>query len=277
MDRGEFKDYRIAGFGKFTERGELEDYSYDQYEFGETFTVTPRNWGTAFRVSEEVVEDLADSPWGGEIRDKLGSYGDFVSRMKGSANWTVEDECTARLLNGTSTATKYVLRDGVAWFDTHTTLKNPTLSQSNRATHASLSATTINNMATTLNLQVDDRGNYIKKGGRNTLVVSESDATRAWEIMNTQGQVDSLNNNVNVVRKHKWNVVENPYLNVAAATYAGYFVLREGVHGAVWFWRKKPVFARDNDFQAGAMAFRARFRGETYVRDWRGAVGDNGS
>lgn len=277
MPRGEYTDYRVAGFGKLVERGELEDIDYDQMEFGETKTVIPRNWGRGFKVSEEVIEDLADSPWGGEIRAKLGAYGDCVSRWRRSADWTVEQECADLLLNGTSTAARYLLRDSVAWFGTHTTLKNPTVSQSNLATHASLSATTLNNMVTTLNLQLDDRGDYISKSGKNILVVSESDATRAWEIMNTSGQVDSANNNTNIVKKHKWTIVDNPYLNVNAATYAGYFVLREGVHGATWFWRKKPVFAKDTDFDAIAMKYRARMRGVPYVKDWRGAVGDNGS
>lgn len=278
MQRGEYVDYRIAGFGKLTERGEREDITYDQMEFGEApVTVRPRNWGRGFMVSEEVIEDLADSPWGGEIRAKIGTYGDAVRRWRRSAEWVVEQECANRLLNGTSTAAAYVLRDNVAWFGTHTTLKNPTISQTNLATHTSLSATSTNNMVTTLNLQVGDNGDYISKSGKNILVVSETDATRAWEIMNTQGQVDSANNNVNVVNKHKWKVVENPYLNVNAATYSGYFVLREGVHGLIWFWRKKPVFAKDNDFDAIAMKFRARMRGNSYVKDWRGAVGDNGS
>ena len=277
MERGEFVDYRIAGFGKLVERGELEDIDYDQLEFGETETTKPKNWGRGFKVSEEVIEDLADSPWGGEIRAKLGAYGDCVSRWRRSADWTVEQECANKLLNGTSTAADYILRDSIAWFGSHVTLKNPTLTQVNLATHASLSATTINNMATTLNLQIDDKGDYISKSGRNKLVVSESDATRAWEIMNTTGQVDSANNNANTVKKHKWDVVENAYLNVNAATYAGYFVLREGVHGAHWFWRKKPVFAKDNDFDAIAMKYRARMRGVAKVRWWQGAVGDNGS
>src|SRR5688500_9558746 len=61
MDRGEHVDYRIAGLGKFVEREELEDIDYDQIEFGEKLTVRPKNWARGFRVSEEVVEDLADS------------------------------------------------------------------------------------------------------------------------------------------------------------------------------------------------------------------------
>ena len=277
MSRGEHVDYRVAGFGKFVERGELEDIDYDQIEFGETLTIKPRNWARGFKVSEEVIEDLADAPHAGEIGSKLGAYADVTARWRRSAEWTVEQECANLLLNGTSTATGYVLRDAVAWFGTHATLKNPTVSQSNVATHASLAAVTLNNMVTTLNLQLDDRGDYLSKSGQNIVIVSESDATRAYEILNTTGQVDSANNNVNTLKKHKFKVVECPYLNVAAATYAGYFVLREKVHGAHMKWRKKPTFAKDNDFDAIAMKYRARMRFERYVRHWQGAVGDNGS
>jgi hypothetical protein len=278
MDRGEHQDYRIAGFGKFVEREELEDLDYDQLEFGEVLTIKPKNFARAFRVSEEVVEDLADSGGNdGIARAKLGSYADVVRRWRHSAEWTVDQECADMLLNGTATSTEYVLRDSIALFGSHTTLKNPTYTQSNLNTHASITATQLQTMTTALNLQLDDRGDYIAKGGQNLLIVSESDAFRAYEILNTAGQVDTANNNVNALKKAKYKIVENRYLNSAGASYAGYFLLREGVHSLTWMWRKKPTFGRDTDFDAVAMKYRARFRGVRFAKDWRGAVGDNGS
>jgi hypothetical protein len=275
MDRGEDVDYRVAGLGPFVEREELEDVDYDQLEFGEKLTTRPKNFARGFRVSEEVVEDLADS--GGEDRAKIGSYADVVKRWRRSADWTVEVECANRLINGTSTAAAYILRDSVALFGTHTTLKNPTISQSNLATHASFSAAQIQIMTTTANLQLDDRGDYMATGGQNLLVVSETDSFRAYEVLKTSGQVDSANNNVNPLNRDNYKIIVNRYLNQNAASYSGYFLLREGVHSLEWKWRKKPVFAKENDFDAVAMKFRGRFRGATKVRDWRGAIGDNGS
>lgn len=278
MDRGEYVDYRIAGLGKFAEREELEDVDYDNLEFGEKLTKRPKNWARGFRISEEVVEDLADSGGeGSEVRAKLGSYADVVRRWRRSANWTVDQECTDIFINGTSTATEYILRDSVAYFGTHTTLKNPTVSQSNLSTHASLNATSIDTMATTLDLQLDDRGDYLAMDGALKLMVSATDASRAYEIINTKGQVDSANNNVNKLDRRKIQIVENRYLNVLAAAYSGYFLLREGAHSAMWMWRKKPQFKQDSDFDAIALKYRARFRGVGFVKDWRGAVGDNGS
>jgi hypothetical protein len=278
-DRGEDVDYRIAGLGKFVEREELEDIDYDQFEFGEKLTTRFKNFARGFRVSEEVLEDLADAGGNasGELRAKIGTYGEVVRRWRRSAEWTVEQECADRFLNGTSTAAEYVLRDSVAYFGTHTTLKNPTVSQSNLQTHASLSATTIDSMATTLDLQLDDRGDYLSTDGALKLLVSASDASKAYEILNTKGQVDSANNNVNRLNRRNIEIVENRYFNILAASYAGYFLLREGAHSATWMWRKKPVFGQDNDFDSVSKKYRARFRGATKVTDWRGAVGDNGS
>lgn len=275
MDRGEDVDYRNAGLGQFVERDELEDIDYDNLEFGEKLTTRPKNFARGFKVSEEVIEDLADS--GGEDVSKLGTYADVVRRWRRSAEWTVETECANRLLNGTSTAAAYILRDGVAYFGSHTTLKNPTITQSNLATHASINAGQLQTMTTTLNLQLDDRGDYMATSGQNLLVVSETDSFRAYEILKTSGQVDSANNNVNPLSRDNYKIVVNRYLNQNAASYSGYFMLREGVHSLTWLWRKKPVFGKEADFDAVALKYRARFRGATKVKDWRGAIGDNGS
>jgi hypothetical protein len=278
MDRGEFVDYRIAGLGKFVERDELEDIDYDDITFGEKLTVRPKNFARGFRASEEVIEDLADSGGrpDGDTAAKLGTYADIVRRWKRAAQWTVDQECADMLLNGTSTAAQYILRDSIALFGSHVTLKNPTVTQSNVATHAALSAATVDAMATTLDLQMDDRGDYLSTDGALKLIVSASDASRAYEIINTRGQVDTANNTVNRLDRRKIEVIENRYLNVLAASYAGYFLLREGAHSLTWLWRKKPQFKQDSDFDAVAMKYRARFRGVRFASDWRGAVGDNG-
>jgi hypothetical protein len=278
MDRGEYVDYRIAGLGPFVERAELEDIDYDNLEFGEKLTKRPKNFARGFRVSEEVVEDLADS--GGadsETRAKLGTYADIVKRWKRAAEWTVDRECADILLNGTSTGTNYVLRDGIALFGSHVTLKNPTVTQSNLNTHASLSALEIQRMTTALNLQLDDRGDYLANDGQMNLVVSETDSFRAREILKTSGQVDTANNNINPLERDRYRITVNRYLNLLAASYAGYFLLQDGAHGLRWMWRKKPQFKQDTDFDAVAMKYRARFRGVGFATDWRGAVGDNGS
>lgn len=279
MNRGQHTDYRVAGLGPFVEHEELTDIDYDEIVFGEKLTITDKKWARGFRVSDYVLEDLADAGGNadGELAAKIGTYGDIVKRWKRSANWTVERECADRLINGTSTATNYVLRDAVALFGTHATLKNPTVSQSNLSTHQALSANAVDTMSTALDLQLDDRGDYMAIDGTLKLVVSATDASRAYEIIQTRGQVDSANNTVNRLNRRNIDVIENRYLNLQAASYSGYFLLREGAHSLKWLWRKKPRFAQDSDFDAYAKKYKANFRGTTYIKDWRATIGDNGS
>lgn len=275
MTRGEYADYELAGFGQWDEREELEDVDYDEYSFGDKVTTKPKNWAKAFKVSEEAIEDLADS--GGEDRAKLATYAEITRRMRRSQVWTIEQECADLLLNGTSTATEYVLRDGAALFGSHSGLRSGAPSQSNVKTHASLSANEIKTMTTSLDTQLDGAGDYIADDGMNILVISATDDFRAYEILNSAGQVDTDLNNINSLKKTKYKIVVDKYLNVNAAAYSGYFLLREGMHSLRWFWRKKPVFARESSFDDIAMKFRGRFRGVRVAKDWRGTVGDNGS
>lgn len=279
MPRGQHVDYRMAGLGPLVENAELEDIDYDDVVFGEKLTITDRKWARGFRVSDYVLEDLADA--GGmnidsELAAKLGTYADIVRRWKRSGHWVVERECADRLQNGTSTATKYVLRDAIAWFGTHATLKNPTISQTNLATHQAMSANSIDAMITTVGLQLDDRGDYLSDTGGVTVVASQTDRSRLYEILKTKGQVDSANNNVNKLDQYDIKPVVNRYLNLQAASYSGYFVLASG-HSFKWLWRKKISFGQDTDFDANAKKYKARMRGEGYVKDWRGSIGDNGS
>lgn len=272
-------DMKYSGLGKLTERDEVEDIDYDDILFGTPNTIRPTNWARGFRISEEAVEDLADSPNSPIIRAKIGAYENVVKQWRRSAEWVVDEVMAARLLNGTSTATRYALGDGTAWFGNHTTMRNPTLTQTNLASHVSMSATSLDRMITTMGLQMADNGDYMNQDGKMTLVVSATDATRAWELVNTSGQVDSANNNRNILDRYKGKlkIVVNPFLNVQAATFSGYFLLRDDTHGLYWFWRVKPKFAKDSDFDAIALKYRARMRGRDYVEDWRGAVGDIGS
>jgi hypothetical protein len=274
MDRGESVNYRTSGLGQFVQREELEDIEYDQLDFGEKQTIRPKNWARGFMVSEEVTEDVADSKgMGDDSRAKVGTYADVVSQWRRSANWTIENYCADLILNGTSTATDYVGRDSVALFGTHTTLRTPTTSQSNLATHASLSANTVQTMITNMDTQLDDKGDFANDEGEDYLVVGPTNDFRAYEITRTKGQVDTMNNNVNPLGARTITPIVWKYLG---ATHAGYYLLRKGVHSLTWEWRKKPVFGRDGDFDKIAMKFRSRFRGARYFKDWRGIIGDVG-
>lgn len=276
MDRGQEINYRMAGFTKHVERAELEAIQYDQYEFGETQTIDPKNFGTGLRVSEEVVKDLQDAGASDPLnRAKLAAFSEVTRRFRRSANWTVEVECANIYLNGTATTAAYVGRDGKALFATdHVSLKNPPVTGSNLQTAASLSAVQIQSAITSLATHVDDTGNFLPISDSYKVMVSPYNLFRIQDILKTKGQVDSNNNNTNPLDNFSITPVINQYLGASSK---GFYVIDDSVASTRWLWREKPNFSKEGDFDAVAMKFRSIFRGVATTKDWHGQVGNAGA
>jgi hypothetical protein len=275
MDRGEFIDYEIAGVGKFVEREELTDVDYDELEFGDKLTVRPKNYARGFRVSEEFLEDIADAG----VKDganvaKLGSYVDLVRRWKRAATWTVEEECIDLLDLGTGT-TKFTGRDSLALFSaSHTTLKNPVVTQSNIDTGGALSATRIEAMTRLLDTQLDGRGDFIHDDSGYILVHGPAIRDRVYELFKTKGSVGNEYNNVNTMDQYD---VQSVCVNYLGTSSVKYFLLKKNAHTLTWLWRVKPQFGKEADFDAFAQKYRARFRGVAFASDYRGVCSNAGA
>lgn len=275
MDRGQFINYRLAGFGQHVERGELEQIAYDQYEFGEVQTINPRNFALALRISQEAAEDLGANPYGDFAQAKLAAYGEITRRFRKSATWTVEVLCANILLNCTSTAAGYVGRDNLALGSaSHVSLKNPVTTWSNLPTASSLSPNAIMRDITSLMTIPDDTGNYVPMEQTYKVVVSPYNLFRIDDILKTKGQVDTNNNNINPLDRFNITPVVWQYLG---PTYKGHHTIAPQQATLQWRWRVKPEFTKDSDFEAIGIKFRSRFRGVPFVQDPHGIICDTGA
>ncbi len=277
MNRGEQVNYRVAGFGLPIEREILEDIDYDEPLFGEKQTIVPLNWARGFRVARETINDLADAgPWDGVNAAKLGQYADYTRRLKMKAWERVDLECALKLINGTSTATKYVGRDGVALFSaSQVNLDNPPLTQSNLTSAASATATNVMTAIASLDAQRDDRGDFVSSGKNYQIISSIANRWKFIEITKTAGQVDTANNTVNALKNADINIknLEVKMLDRAnGASYTGWFVQNDN-HELRWWWREKPTFDKNVDFDARALKYACFMRGVYSHADWRGIVG----
>jgi len=277
MTRGEEANFNIGGFGMPEEREVLEDISYDEPLFGVKQTIVPLNWGRGFRVAEETIKDLADAgPFDGTNAARLGQYADYTKRLKRKCWERVDLECALKLINGTSTAAKYVGRDGVALFSTsQTTLDNPPLTQSNLTTAASATAANLMTAITSLDTQRDDRGDFVSTESSYKVLHGPTNRWKFIEILKTTGQVDSANNNVNALKNAGITItpVEIKTLDRAnGSAYTGWFV-QNAAHQLWWKWRQKPDFAKNVDFDANALKYKVTFRGVHFHKDWRAMVG----
>lgn len=273
MKRGEHVSYRVAGLDRPTERTILENLAPTNYKEGEKFTRKPIDWGAMLAVPNELIEDLADSGAGdGDIAARLGTYADFVREMKYCALWRADTECATKLVNGTSTASRYVGRDGDALFSTsQTSLGNPTFDQSNAMTGQSLTENNLMTAITALNTQRDDRGAFIRRAASYTLVTSPQLETTGWKILNTEQQTNSANNDKNRVYSMKGKI-KHAVWNELGASYTGWFVLSDR-HQIMWKWRKRPEFKKEPDLKTNSLAYGMTMRGVSFHESWRGAIG----
>jgi hypothetical protein len=187
----------------------------------------------------------------------------------------VDLECALKLINGTSTATRYVGRDAVALFSaSQVNLDNPPITQSNVSTATSLTETTLFNAITAIDTQRDDRGEFISTGKKYKLIYGPSNRRQALEILKTQGQVNTANNTVNTT-KYLGEIegVEVKTLDRAnGSAYTGWFVFNEN-HQLWYKWRERPTFDKSNDFDARALKYAVFFRGAHFHKHWAGTYG----
>ena len=277
MMRGEEVNYRVAGFGLPLERDLLEDIDYDEPLFGEKQTIVPISWGRGFRVAKETIKDLADAgPFDGTNAAKLGQYADYTKRLKRKCWERVDLECALKLINGTSTNSRYVGRDGKALFSTsQTNLDNPPLTQSNLTTAASLTAPNVMTAITAIDTQRDDRGEFVSTGNVYSILHGPTNRWKVIEITKTAGQVDTANNTVNALKNAEITVkgVEIKTLDRAnGSAYTGWFVQNDS-HQLWYKWRDRPEFEKNVDFDANALKYKVTFRGASFHKDWRGIAG----
>lgn len=271
LRRGEFVDIQVAGLGSPLQREVLEDIDYDTYEVGPEMRIVPLNYGRGFRMAKEDLDDIADTgPWDGLNVARMGSYQDVVKRWKRSAYIRVEQVCADKILHGT-TAAAYAGRDNLALLSaSHTTLKNPTQTQGNVTTGASLSQGNIYSAMTALMTQLDDRGDYIDSSGGYILLHSPANYFRAQEILKTDRKVDSHDWNKNMLVGENITPVMNKYLG---PSYTGWWLISKNNNPLVWKWRQKPEYEQNVDFDANAVKYKMTMRGAAWHRDWRGIAG----
>jgi hypothetical protein len=275
MSRAEEVNFRIAGFGMPQEREVLEDVDFDVPLYGEKQTITSIKYGRAFRVARETIKDLADAgPHDGVNAAKLLQFGEYTKRLKRKGWERADLECALKLINGTSTAAKYVGRDGKSLFSTsQTNLDNPPLTQSNLTTGAALTAANVMTAITAVETQRDDRGEFVSTSDKYKLIVPPSLRWKAIEILKTSGQVDTANNTINPLKGLNISSVVVKTLDRAnGASYTGWFLQNEN-HELRFRWREKPTFQKDSNLTANSLEYAMFMQLAHYHADWRGIIG----
>lgn len=133
-----------------------------------------------------------------------------------------------------------------------------------------LSDTTLKQALTLGRQQKDEAGKLIQLNFDTLIVPPELEFT-AYELVKSSQKVGTDYNDVNSLQG-RFKIIVNPFLTDSDA----WFILDSKRHELNFFWRVKPEFKREEDFDTLVQKYRGYMRYSFGVSDWRGIIGSPG-
>lgn len=256
------EDVMLTGFGLALRKAEGGGVFYDSEAQGPTQRYTHIAYGLGYKVTYE------------ELRDNLYSA---IAMRRSQANafsmaQTIENIAAAPY-NDAFTGNVFTFADGLSMINAaHVNATGGTFSNA-LSPAAPLSETSLEDMSVLTMGAQNDRGLLINVMPR-TLHVSRQQWYNANRIMKTVQQVDSANNTLNLIKAmnvYPGGIKLNHYFTSANAWY-----VRTNIpNGMRMFWRDRPSFDQDNDFDTKNAKAASYMRFSVGATDPRGIYGSN--
>ena len=257
------QDVQITGFGLATVKGQGAALAFDGEEQGFVSTYTHVAYGLGYIVTKEEIDDNQYK----EVASRRAKANAF------SINQTVET-VSAFLYNNAFNATYYTAPDGLAIIsNAHTQVTGGTFSNA-LTPAADLSEAALEDLNIQIMLMTMDRGLKIAAMGK-SLHVPPNEFYNANRIMKSVLQSDTANNNINVLKATNAfpdGIKMNHYFTAPSA----WFIRTNVPNGMTFFWRTKPQFDQDNDFDTKNAKAASYMRFSLGCTDPRGIYGSNG-
>lgn len=227
----------------------------DVYQPGSERVTKFKKFTNSLVWPEELIEDMYNN--GRVKKDKVKLFMSAADDFLESADWTRETITADFILRGnSSTATNTwpgTFRDGLALASTsHVTIKGTPVTWSNLQTAAAMSQLALLEGLKMLADVPTEEGRPQGSVGNVKLVYGRFNMFRVMELLGTDKQPDTFNNNLNPLAKKiegigKITPVLNPYLG---STFSGWALIRENPK-LNRFEKKKPTISKDTDINTG--------------------------
>lgn len=258
-DRDQETDSATTGFGMLQNTSELGALDYEDPVKMYNTTYRHLKYTKGFRVSQELYED-----------DQHNVIAKMPKALAKAVVKTTEYYAAATLNNAFSTsATSY--GDGKPLCSTSHTRADGGTSQSNAsATGITLGEVNLETGALALEKALDDKGQIVQFQA-DRLVVPVDLRKTAKIITDSQMRPGTANNDVNVY-EGMYDVIPWRYITSTTA----WFLMDKTEQLLNWFWRIRPEFKSDYDFNQDAALYKVRIRFSVGWSDWRGVWGSKG-
>ena len=278
-------DYRIGAMKPWEMFGSGASSNYKTTTTGGTTVATPdpsvqyqtippgaenvyvhQEFADGFIVERKFIDD-----------EKYGVIEKMTKDLARAGRAKVETDAATFVGNGFADASESTgdptkaIYDGEALFSTEHPLLNSTEKVSNLIT-TKLSIQGLKTASTMMRQMKDEAG---KKIGLkpNTLIVTAENEWLARELLNSTHLPGTDFNDVNVM-KSKYEIIVWDYLDDIDENL--WILMDSNRHDLNWFWRFKPEFGREKDFDTFVQKYKGYMRYSYGASDFRGIIGSTG-
>lgn len=254
------EDLPVSGLGIAVEKPEGESITYVEPVEGDKKRYTNVSYGLGFRVTHEMYAD-----------DQYRIMQKMAKGLAQSMKQRVENIAWAVLNNAFSVT--YPGADALELCsDVHPLLGGGTHANE-PSTDADLALASLQAGVQAFDDVVDDNGFPILIKPTKLVIPSALRFTAA-ELIGSTLKPYTGDNEINALRDADLKYFVGHYLT---DTDAWFLVGEKGVHDLNFFWREKPKFDNDDDFDTGDAKFKSFMRIVAGHTDWRGVYGSQGA
>ena len=251
----EEKAYR-SSLGQLVFKPEGQGVSYDSIIGGPKKTWVHKEYALGTRCTENAIED-----------NLYESFTDFFKDLGYSAALHPE-RMVGRLFNNVTNTNYHTAADGVAIASaSHVRLDGSTYSNLSTA-YADLTYTAFWAISVLLENQYDDKQKRVAMKTRG-LIFPPQLSRQAYEVMKSTDRPDTTDRAVSAIAK-KYGSGGIRLIEWGELTDTDAWHVQGDNHDLIWFWRVKPQFSKEPDFETGDVRCKCRLRGSVEEGDPRG-------
>lgn len=239
---------------KVADDADMPTVPYAKINPGDTVVYTHKEFVKGFIVQRKFMDD-----------EKYGVIEKMTKDLARAGRYKVEHDA-ASLLDNAFTVNGYDSKPLIA--KDHK-LANSTSTASN-IVYGALSDATLKKALELGRKQVDEAGKIIQMKF-DTLIIAPKNEFLAYELMKSTHKTGTPNNDINVL-ENRFKIVVMDFVTKEDA----WFIQDSKRHELNWFWRCKPEFKKEKDFDTYVTKYAGYMRYSYGYSDWRGMIGSDG-
>jgi phage major head subunit gpT-like protein len=266
-DKARETDWGMGAFGDWTQRTtQLDTVDYKTIASGLQRTYIHNAFTQGFMITREMYDD-----------DQYRQMQKMPQAMARSGRAKVEKDALIPLLNG-FTAGASAIYDGKALFAVDHPLLNGGAKVGKNFLTGKLTADNLKQAIQIMRETYDEAGNMMQLRP-DTLIIPPALEDTAVRLLQSTALPGTANNDTNAFLSGKGiKIVVMEYLGTAGGGNDNVWFLQDSKrHQLNFFWRIRPEFKWDNEFDNFVAKYRGYMRYSYGVSDWRGLVGSNGT